>query len=85
MIGKTIALATVGVVLVALLCSAFAQQPTKIPNAVEEPKLLPSVQGRYQPFTSKNELVLVDTQTGQCWTRSGGAWQDLGSPVKSKE
>ena len=78
---KTIGTLALAAVLGALLCNAFAQQPAKIPNAVEEPKLLPSARGRYQPYTMKNDFVLVDTQTGHCWLRQGGAWQDIGSPV----
>lgn len=84
MANKIIAAALVAVCVV-LLCTAFAQQAAKIPNAIEETRMLPSVEGRYQPFLARNDLHVIDTQTGQCWIRSGGGWQDLGSPVKSKD
>ncbi len=84
---KTIGTLALAAVLGALLCNAFAQQPAKIPNAVEEPKLLPSARGRYQPYgtATGSYFYLVDTQTGQCWSRESGGWRDIGSPVKAKE
>src|SRR6185369_15768105 len=92
MFRKHLGLVAIAVLVVAaFLCSAFAQQPApgKIPNAVE-PQLLPggSGNGRYQitGLNANQGFVVVDTHTGQCWTKAPGlAWQNEGTPVKAKE
>ncbi len=95
MVSKTFGAAVLAATLIAaVLCSAVAQQPApvRIPNAVEEQQrqeLMPLTRlpGRYQLTTLGDTfIVLVDTQTGQCWLRSSSLpWQDYGSPVKVKE
>jgi hypothetical protein len=78
---KTTAIAAAVALAGTLLCNAFAQQPAKIPNVVE------ANPGRYQISVGGNSGVvhLVDTHTGQCWTRTPNAgWTDLGSPVKAR-
>lgn len=91
--SKTVGTLALAAVLCALLCTAFAQQPAKIPNAVEEPKQpqllnVASLPGRYQVTALGNGgyFVLVDTHTGHCWQKSlSTAWQDLGSPVQAED
>jgi hypothetical protein len=95
MVSRTFgAVALAAILMVAVLCSAIAQQPApvKIPNAVEEQQRqelspLNRFPGRYQVTTlGESFIVLVDTHTGHCWLRSSSLpWQDYGSPVKVKE
>lgn len=41
--------------------------------------------GRYQLGNVSNRLVLIDTATGQCWSRTAnGSWRDEGNPTRSK-
>jgi hypothetical protein len=61
------------------LCTAFAQQPARIPNVIEPNP------DRYQVtgLNADNAFILLDSHTGQCWIKSPiQAWQDLGSPAK---
>ena len=86
MVSKSIGIAGIATVVCALFCTTSAQQPARIPNTVEEqkqPQLLPTA-GRYQIIADNFHVIVVDTHTGHCWTKSVSAqsssWKDLGLP-----
>jgi hypothetical protein len=61
--------------------------------ATANPRDVPVTPGRYQliPISSggeeqaTDEMIVIDTATGQCWQRSGDKWKNLGSPVKARK
>ncbi len=44
--------------------------------------------GRYRVDISDRYVVVIDTETGHCWSRSpagAGGWIDLGSPAHDRQ
>ena len=75
------------VVLAALVLTAFLGPRT----SAQKPDQ-PAAPGRYQaiPGNAKDgNFVVIDTQTGHCWSALAGnsvdiSWTDLGSPAEKK-
>ena len=78
-------------VLAALLLGAFLGPRTAAQRA-EPPAAGHAAPGRYQaiPGNAKDgNFVVIDTQTGHCWSALAGnsvdiSWTDLGSPAEKK-
>ena len=81
----------VAVVLAALILAAFLG-PRSAAQRPEQPAAGQAGPGRYQaiPGNAKDGFfVVLDTQTGHCWSSSAGnsadmSWIDLGSPAEKK-
>ena len=90
-------LAVAAVISSVFIYAAFAQDRPQAPEpedgaiVIGPPpiRLQQELPGRYQlssvmESSSRYELIVFDTHTGQCWARTEGqrSWNDLGSPVK---
>lgn len=53
-------------------------QPQTQPKSVHA---VPLIVGRYQLVSHNGQLVMLDTATGECYTRNGSAWESLGPPI----
>jgi hypothetical protein len=75
-----------------ILCSLILALGFGQPLAAQPPRERGSTAraGRYRAVVAGAQslaLVVIDTQTGQCWQRSpygGDSWHDLGTPVRKK-
>ena len=41
----------------------------------------PLIVGRYQIVSHNGQLIMLDTATGECYTRNGSAWESLGPAI----
>ena len=62
----------------------YARDPQQVP--VQQPSSDARYQlHSYQPFGSSGEqLMLLDTQTGQCWRESGKSWREEIRPLPER-
>ena len=92
-------LAVAAVISSLCLYATFAQDAPRAPEPEDGAivlgrppiRLSQELPGRYQlstvmESTTRYELILLDTHTGQCWARTEGqrSWNNLGSPAKGE-
>jgi hypothetical protein len=85
--GRQTSVLAAAVVLAALVLTAFLGQRT----SAQKPDQ-PAAPGRYQAIPGNDKdpyIVVLDTQTGHCWSTLAGnetniGWIDLGSPAEKK-
>ena len=70
-----------------LILGMLLNRPSQAEEKKKDPE--PAV-GRYQLIQGEEKaIVLIDTQTGHCWTNQSDGepknWHDLGSPAKEKK